>query len=123
MAGIKLAAGATVTFFGAVDPGAEAVVVTSSGSSDALPGTQPGSLKVTPVRRVPRQGARHGRRARHRFLKGEDTLVLAWVGAQPARACGAERRARSSSRTRPAGATGPARPTRRSSPGIGAPVR
>ena len=25
----------------------------------------------------------------HRFLKGEDTLVLAWVGATPARASGA----------------------------------
>ena len=42
MAGIRLSPGASVTFFGAVDPGADNVVVTSAGSSDALPGTQPG---------------------------------------------------------------------------------
>ena len=64
MAGIRLSPGASVAFFGAVDPGADNVVVTSAGSSDALPGTQPGSLKVTPYAEYPRQGPRHGRRSR-----------------------------------------------------------
>ena len=40
-----------------VDPTAS-VVVTASGSSTALPGTEPGAVKVTPFSRVPRQGPR-----------------------------------------------------------------
>jgi DNA gyrase subunit A len=89
MAGIRLSPGATVTFFGAVDPTADAVVVTSSGSSAALPGTEPGSLKVTPYAEYPAKGRGTGGVRAHRFLRGEDTLVLAWVGEAPARASGA----------------------------------
>jgi DNA gyrase subunit A len=72
-----------------VDPTADAVVVTSSGASDALPGTQPGSLKVTPYAEYPAKGRGTGGVRAHRFLRGEDTLVLAWVGSTPARASGA----------------------------------
>jgi len=89
MAGIKLASGQRVVFFGAVDPSDDAVVVTASGSSGALPGTQPGSLKVTPYSEYPAKGRATGGVRCHRFLKGEDTLVLAWAGAVPARAAGA----------------------------------
>ncbi len=89
MAGIRLAAGARVVFFGAVDPGADNVVVTASGSSGALPGTQPGALKVTPYAEYPVKGRATGGVRAHRFLKGEDTLVLGWVGGTPARASGA----------------------------------
>jgi DNA gyrase subunit A len=88
MAGIKLAAGQRAVFFGAVDPGADAIVVTSSGSSGALPGTEPGSLKVTPYAEYPAKGRATGGVRCHRFLRGEDTLVLAWAGATPARAAG-----------------------------------
>ena len=64
MAGIKLAAGASVPSSSARSTRrAETVVVTSSGSSGALPGTEPGSLKVTPYAEYPRQGPRHRRRA------------------------------------------------------------
>ena len=89
MAGIKLASGARVAFFGAVAAGADAVVVTSSGSSGALPGTEPGSLKVTPYAEYPPKGRATGGVRCHRFLKGEDTLVLAWAGETPARAAAA----------------------------------
>ena len=89
MAGVKLAAGQRVVFFGAVDPQDDAVVVTSSGSSGALPGTEPGSLKVTPYAEYPAKGRATGGVRCHRFLRGEDTLVLAWAGATPARAAGA----------------------------------
>jgi DNA gyrase subunit A len=89
MAGIRLNPGASVVFFGAVDPTADAVVVTSSGASDALPGTQPGAIKVTPYAEYPPKGRGTGGVRAHRFLRGEDALVLAWVGAQPARASGA----------------------------------
>ena len=82
-------AGATVAFFGVVDPAREGVVVTSSGSSDALPGTQGGSLKVTPYAEYPPKGRATGGVRCHRFLKGEDTLVLAFAGNTPARAAAA----------------------------------
>jgi DNA gyrase subunit A len=88
IAGVRVTAGEQVAFFGVVDPTREAVVVTASGSADALPGTQPGALKVTPFSEYPAKGRGTGGVRAHRFLKGEDTLVLAWVGATPARASG-----------------------------------
>jgi len=88
MAGIKLAAGHHVTWFGALEP-AGAVVVTASGSSTSLPGTEPGSVKVTPFVEYPRKGRATGGVRCHRFLKGEDALVFAWAGAAPARAAAA----------------------------------
>jgi DNA gyrase subunit A len=89
MTGIKLGGGAHVVFFGAVDPERPNLVVTSSGSSAALPGTEPGSLKVTPYAEYPAKGRATGGVRCHRFLRGEDTLVLAWAGGEPARAAAA----------------------------------
>ena len=89
MSGIRVTPGQSVAFFGVVDPSREGVVVTASGSADALPGTQPGAIKATPYAEYPAKGRGTGGVRAHRFLKGEDTLVLAWVGATPARASGA----------------------------------
>ncbi|WP_340538804.1 DNA gyrase/topoisomerase IV subunit A [Nocardioides sp. GXZ039] len=89
MAGIKLAGGQRVAWFGALDPAQRSVVVTASGSSTALPGTEPGSVKVTPFSEYPSKGRATGGVRAHRFLKGEDTLVLAWAGAAPPRAAAA----------------------------------
>ncbi|XVX18806.1 DNA gyrase/topoisomerase IV subunit A [Actinomycetota bacterium] len=89
MAGVRLSAGASVVFFGAVDGTRDAIVVTSSGSASALPGTEPGSLKVTPYSEYPPKGRATGGVRCHRFLRGEDTLVLGWAGTTPARAAGA----------------------------------
>jgi DNA gyrase subunit A len=88
MAGIKLTAGHRVVWFGAVDPPAS-VVVTVSGSSSALPGTEPGAMKVTPFAEYPGKGRATGGVRCHRFLKGEDALIFAWAGAAPARAAAA----------------------------------
>jgi DNA gyrase subunit A len=88
MAGIKLAAGDSVVWFGALDP-ADAVVVTASGSGTALPGTDAGSVKVTPFAEYPGKGRATGGVRCHRFLKGEDVLVFAWAGAAPPRAAAA----------------------------------
>ncbi|GAB3765522.1 DNA gyrase subunit A [Nocardioides ginsengisegetis] len=85
IAGIRLSPGEHVRWFGAVDP-ATAVVVTSSGSSTALPGTEPGLVKVTPFTEYPPKGRATGGVRCHRFLKGEDALVFAWAGDAPARA-------------------------------------
>jgi DNA gyrase subunit A len=89
VAGIRLAAGARVVWFGAVARGADAVVVTVSGSSDALPGTEAGHVKVTPFSEYPAKGRATGGVRCHRFLRGEDTLILAAVAAAPARAAAA----------------------------------
>ena len=89
MAGVKLAHGARAVFFGAVDPRQANIVVTSSGSSGALPGTEPGSLKVTPYAEYPAKGRATGGVRCHRFLRGEDTLILGWVGGSPASAAAA----------------------------------
>jgi DNA gyrase subunit A len=90
MAGIKLAAGQRVVAFGAVsaDDAPHAVVVTVAGASDALPGTQPGTAKVTPFEAYPGKGRATGGVRAHRFLRNEDALLLAWVGPAPAWATG-----------------------------------
>jgi DNA gyrase subunit A len=89
MAGIKLGGGATAVFFGVVDPARDGLVVTSAGSSGALPGTEGGSLKVTPYAEYPSKGRATGGVRCHRFLKGEDTLVVAFGGNTPVRAAAA----------------------------------
>jgi DNA gyrase subunit A len=88
MAGIKLAMAQYVVWFGALDP-ETSVVVTASGSSTALPGTEPGSVKVTPFGEYPAKGRATGGVRCHRFLKGEDALIFAWAGPAPARAAAA----------------------------------
>jgi DNA gyrase subunit A len=86
MAGIKLGDGATVAFFGVVETGADAVVVTIAGSSGALAGTQAGTAKVTAFAEYPAKGRATGGVRAQRFLKGEDVLIGSWVGPAPARA-------------------------------------
>ncbi|GAA3278271.1 DNA topoisomerase (ATP-hydrolyzing) subunit A [Paenarthrobacter aurescens] len=90
MAGIKLGAGDEVIHFGTVradDPAA--VVVTIAGTNGALPGTAPGTAKVTAFEEYPAKGRATGGVRVHRFLKGEDTLLLAWAGHGPAKASSA----------------------------------
>ncbi|WP_299055609.1 DNA gyrase subunit A [uncultured Nocardioides sp.] len=92
IAGVKLAAGARVVWFGALPPGGEdgdRVVVTVAGSSTALPGTEPGAAKVTPFTEYPAKGRATGGVRCHRFRAGEDTLLAAWAGPAPARAAAA----------------------------------
>jgi DNA gyrase subunit A len=85
VAGIKMV-DSHVVFFGVVDPSESNVVVTVSGSSQALPGTELGHGKVTDFNQYPGKGrATTGVRA-HKFRSGEDTLLRAWCGPAPARA-------------------------------------
>jgi DNA gyrase subunit A len=97
MAGVRLSSGASVVWFGAVDEAAAAgiptgppgtyspaVVVTVAGSTGALPGTAGRSIKVTPLHEFPGKGRATGGVRCHRFLKGEDVLVMAWAGPAPA---------------------------------------
>lgn len=99
MAGIRLAEGCSVAAF-AVVPGGKvtwnyeegenglfsasgAVVLTVAGDSEALPGTENGAAKVTPLEMYPTKGRGTGGVRSQRFLKGQDTLILAFVGAYP----------------------------------------
>jgi DNA gyrase subunit A len=92
MAGIRLDAGASVVWFGALGPSAAsgtttadaAVVVTVAGRSGALPGTGAASVKVTPFAEYPPKGRGTGGVRCQRFLKGEGGLIAAWAGPGPA---------------------------------------
>ncbi|MFD3539938.1 DNA topoisomerase (ATP-hydrolyzing) subunit A [Streptomyces sp. NPDC058662] len=85
MAGIKLAAGAKVIHFSAVDPARDAMVFTVAGSHGTLDDSMR-SGKLTPFDQYPRKGRATGGVRCQRFLKGEDVLVLAWAGGNPVRA-------------------------------------
>ncbi|WP_328332308.1 DNA gyrase/topoisomerase IV subunit A [Streptomyces sp. NBC_00455] len=88
MAGIKLADGAKVISFTAVDPAAGAVVFTVAGSHGTLDDSVR-TAKLTPFDQYPRKGRATGGVRCQRFLKGEDLLVLAWAGETPVRAAAA----------------------------------
>lgn len=86
MAGIKLAEGAKVISFTAVDPAVDAVVFTVAGSRGTLDDSVQTTAKMTPFDQYPRKGRATGGVRCQRFLKGEDCLSVAWAGAVPARA-------------------------------------
>lgn len=99
MAGIRLAEGCSVAAFAVVPDGkvtwnyeegenglfsaSGAVVLTVAGDSEALPGTENGAAKVTPLEMYPTKGRGTGGVRSQRFLKGQNTLILAFVGAYP----------------------------------------
>ena len=85
-----------MVWFGAVDaaaasgspPGAGELLPRRGGhrggQRGALPGTAGRSVKVTPLHEFPGKGRATGGVRCHRFLKGEDALVMAWAGPAPA---------------------------------------
>ena len=74
--------------------GDDIVAVTISGAEGVLPGTDPGRIKVSRFEEFPGKGRATGGVRAHAFLKGEDRLTLAWVGARNARAVGPDGAAR-----------------------------
>jgi DNA gyrase subunit A len=87
IAGVKLGDGATVVAFGVARDIENAHVVTVAGSGGALPGTQNGAVKVSPLSIYPAKGRGTGGVRCQRLLKGEDGLILAWVGDGTPLAC------------------------------------
>ena len=99
MAGIRLAEGCHVEAFAVVPAGkvawtyeegdnglstsSGAVVLTVAGDKDALAGTENGAAKVTPLEMYPTKGRGTSGVRSQRFLKGQNTLILAWVGTYP----------------------------------------
>ncbi len=86
MAGVKLDPGSEVVAFAVVTALDEAVVVTVAGTAAALPGTDAGTVKTTPLAEYPGKGRATGGVRCHKFRSGEDRLLLAWAGRGPARA-------------------------------------
>ncbi|MBO9045184.1 DNA gyrase/topoisomerase IV subunit A [Curtobacterium flaccumfaciens] len=94
VAGMALADGASVIWFGSVARSDDAVVATVSTTSTALPGTDAGRAKVSALSEFPAKGrATQGVRA-HAFLKGEDGLTVSWAGIAPPHAVGTDGAAR-----------------------------
>jgi DNA gyrase subunit A len=94
VAGMALADGASVVWFGSVARSDDAVVATVSTTSTALPGTDAGRAKVSALSEFPAKGrATQGVRA-HAFLKGEDGLTVGWAGIAPPHAVGTDGAAR-----------------------------
>ncbi len=89
MAGVRLTAGQSRRAGSARSTPAMPSWSPRAARRTALPGTEPGSVKVTPFSEYPAKGRATGGVRCHRFLKGEDTLVFAWAGAAPARAAAA----------------------------------
>ncbi|MBC7630652.1 DNA topoisomerase IV subunit A [Aeromicrobium sp.] len=87
VAGVKLSTGERAVSFGAVTDMSSAHVVTVAGSGSALPGTQNGAVKVSPLAIYPAKGRATGGVRCQRLLRGEDGLLLAWVGDGIPMAC------------------------------------
>ncbi len=88
VAGIRLTEDCSV-IYGSVETDVDTVLIaTVAGDSGALPGTAGHSIKVTPLTEFPAKGRGTGGVRAHKFLSGEDTLVVAASGIPPLHACG-----------------------------------
>ena len=96
MAGIRLAESSRCIAFNVVKstelawkPGDEhtqprgAVVLTVAGDGEALAGVDNGSAKLTPLELYPTKGRGTGGVRSQRFLAGQNTLILGWIGQYP----------------------------------------
>ncbi|WEV72946.1 DNA topoisomerase IV subunit A [Bifidobacterium sp. ESL0790] len=99
MNGIKLAEGQHVATFNVVPAGkiawtydegengmfsaTGAVILTVAGDDTALPGTETGAAKMTPLEMYPTKGRGTRGVRSQRFLKGQNTLTFACVGTYP----------------------------------------
>ncbi|MFU9960862.1 DNA gyrase/topoisomerase IV subunit A [Gardnerella vaginalis] len=99
MAGIRLNEGCTVSAFAVVAKNdvewnyeegenglfsaSGSVVFTLAGDSDALAGTENGAAKITPLEMYPTKGRGTGGVRSQRFLKGQNTILSAYVGNYP----------------------------------------
>ena len=83
VAGINLSANARVIYFTALTRTDESMVITAANSTDALPGTDGGSVKVTPLSEFPSKGRATGGVRAHKFVRNEDQLFFAAVADSP----------------------------------------
>ena len=86
VSGINLAPPSKAIFFG-VESSTDSWLVTAANSSLALPGTDAGSLKVTPLAEIPSKGRATGGVRGHKFIRNEDQLYFAGVTQYAPLAC------------------------------------
>jgi DNA gyrase subunit A len=87
MAGINLDGDAQAIYFGVLNDVDSAVVLTAADSSNALKGTDPGSVKISDFSEFPGKGRATGGVRAHKFIRNENELYLAGViEGQPAAA-------------------------------------
>jgi DNA gyrase subunit A len=80
MAGIKTES--EVVFFGVLKAKTKNIVLTIANSSKALPGTDPGALKVSKIDEFPKKGRATGGMRAHKFTKARDQIALAYAGPE-----------------------------------------
>jgi DNA gyrase subunit A len=78
VAGINLSSDSAAIYFNAVS--SETVVVTAANNSSAIPGTDPGSAKVSELSEFPAKGRATGGVRAQKFIRNEDQLYFAWAG-------------------------------------------
>lgn len=81
IAGIKLSDQAQAIAFGVAKAEVENVAITAANNSNALTGTDAGSVKVTNLEEFPAKGRATGGVRAQKFIRNEDQLYFAWVGA------------------------------------------
>jgi DNA gyrase subunit A len=77
VAGINLSEGAKVVHFNVVTSAENTFVATAANSSEALPGTDSGSLKVSKLSEFPAKGRATGGVRAQKFIRNEDQLYFA----------------------------------------------
>lgn len=90
VAGINLGDQACAIGFFVAPSANEYVAITAANSSAAIPGTDSGSAKTTPLDEFPAKGRATGGVRAQRFVRGEDQLYFAWVGPAEALALTAD---------------------------------
>lgn len=90
VAGMNLSQGSRAIFFGAGNSASDSLVVTAANSSDALAGTDAGSVKVSSLSEFPSKGRATGGVRSHKFLRNEDQLYFAKVISSAALALDAD---------------------------------
>jgi DNA gyrase subunit A len=83
VAGINLVQGAKAIYFG-FEPDGASVLITGANSSQALQGTDSGSIKVSPTAEIPSKGRATGGVRGHKFIRNEDQLFFAAVAPEAA---------------------------------------
>jgi DNA gyrase subunit A len=80
MAGIKTES--EVVYFGVVKPKEKNVVLTVANSSASLPGTDGGGMKVSKIDEFPKKGRATGGVRCQKFIRGQNQIVLGYVGPE-----------------------------------------
>jgi len=80
MAGIKTEV--EVVYFGVINPKEKNLVLTVANSSQSLPGTDGGGLKVSKIDEFPKKGRATGGVRCQKFIRGQNQISMAYVGPE-----------------------------------------